>query len=365
MNKEETIVPDAQDEDKDIQDPSELEDEDAPRKIRYEISSYGADYTVDVLVKRLKAKDICIPPFQRGYVWTLSQASRFIESLLLGLPVPGIFLFKNPDTQKLYVIDGQQRLKTIQFFSEGVLRDKAFKLVGVTEELLGRTYGTLVDSDRRRLDDAIIHATIVRQEKPKDDDSSIYSVFDRLNTGGSILSPQELRCCIYDGSFCRLLKELNDNHSWRDLYGAKNSRLRDQEVILRFFALVYDHANYSRPMKDFLSQFMARNRNLQTYSDSVLRSTFVTTVEYAVKNLGRKIFRPEGPLNVAVTDALLVATALRLQSGPLSDSRSYKSNFERLLNDKGFSAQWKSNTTDDLNVKNRIALALDAIRDIK
>ena len=85
-------------------------------------SSYGADYPVDGLVKRINAEDIYIPEFQRGYVWSLNQASRFIESLLLGLPVPGIFVAKDEETKKLLVIDGQQRLKSLQFFYNGMFR---------------------------------------------------------------------------------------------------------------------------------------------------------------------------------------------------------------------------------------------------
>jgi hypothetical protein len=68
---------------------------------RYSLTSYGADYPIDGLVKRLRDTSIFIPPFQRGYVWNLRQASRFIESLLLGLPVPGVFFSREPDTQKL------------------------------------------------------------------------------------------------------------------------------------------------------------------------------------------------------------------------------------------------------------------------
>src|SRR4051812_15061689 len=73
---------------------------------RFNIASYGADYTVDSLVKRLKAGAFFVPPFQRSYVWNQNQASRFVESLLLGLPVPGIFLYKEPTTNKHLVIDG-------------------------------------------------------------------------------------------------------------------------------------------------------------------------------------------------------------------------------------------------------------------
>jgi len=88
--------------------------------VEYSISSYGADYPVDGLVKRIDAGSIYIPKFQRGYVWNIHRASRFIESLLLGLPVPAIFLSREQESNKMLVIDGQQRLRTLQFFYNGV-----------------------------------------------------------------------------------------------------------------------------------------------------------------------------------------------------------------------------------------------------
>jgi len=170
-----------------VQDPSQTEDDESTTSVRYAISSYGADYPVDGLVKRLQSGDIQIPQFQRKFVWTHAQCSRFIESLLLGLPVPGIFLSREEGTQKLFVIDGQQRLMTLKCFYEGIINGREFRLRGVNEEFEGLTYNTLQDADRRRLDDSILHATIVRQEEPEDDQSSIYLVFERLNTGGTPL----------------------------------------------------------------------------------------------------------------------------------------------------------------------------------
>lgn len=76
---------------------------------RYSITSYGVDYTVDRIVNRLGKNHIIIPEFQRQYVWDIKQASRFIESLILGLPVPGVFLSQEKDTNRMLVIDGQQR----------------------------------------------------------------------------------------------------------------------------------------------------------------------------------------------------------------------------------------------------------------
>ena len=91
---------------------SELEDQDTGVPL-YKIVSYPADLTLEGLHQRWQREEIIIPPFQRGWVWSHTQASRLIESFLLGLPVPSIFMYKEPSTQKQLVIDGQQRLRTI------------------------------------------------------------------------------------------------------------------------------------------------------------------------------------------------------------------------------------------------------------
>ena len=151
----------------------------------YFISSYGADFDVEGIVRRYKRGDIEIPDFQRGYVWSKPQASRFVESLLWGLPVPGIFLYREDDTRKLTVIDGQQRIQTLNYFHDGIFADgKPFQLRGLESRFDGTTYKELEHKDRRKLDDAIIHATIIRQEKPEDDGSSKYSIFERLKYRG-------------------------------------------------------------------------------------------------------------------------------------------------------------------------------------
>jgi len=180
---------------KEKSDEEEIDDvpdkDDTPDQIQeYAITSYGADYTADGLVKRINESDIVIPPFQRGYVWNFKRASKFIESLLLGLPVPGVFLTKEKENEQLIVIDGQQRLRTLQYFYEGTFKptEKEFKLDAVQERFRGRTFKSLEHKERRRLNDAIIHATIIEQTTPIEDNSSIYYIFERLNTGGGSLA---------------------------------------------------------------------------------------------------------------------------------------------------------------------------------
>lgn len=101
------------------------EDESPTEDIVYSVKSFGADFLVDGLINRLKTEDIYRPSFQRNFVWTIPQASKFIESILLGLPIPGIFLYREEDTRKHLIIDGLQRLTTIAAFASGRFPDSA------------------------------------------------------------------------------------------------------------------------------------------------------------------------------------------------------------------------------------------------
>ncbi|MFY9569964.1 MAG: DUF262 domain-containing protein, partial [Blastocatellia bacterium] len=294
---------------------------------RYDISSFGADYDVDGLVRRINRGDILIPDFQRDYVWRIPEASRFIESLLLGLPVPGIFLAREPESNKLLVIDGQQRLKTLQFFYSGVFDPKPdqkthriFALTKVQANLENLTYETLSDRDRIQLDNSIIHATVVKQDSPEDDDTSIYHIFERLNNGGRRLTPQEIRAALYHGPLIDLLKTLNEYEHWRQIFGPKNARLKDQELILRFLALYFDHEHYQKPMVEYLNKFAMRHRFASTQFLEDAAAVFSTTIDVIWAAFGPEAFRPERSLNAAVFDSVMVGIAFRLRTGAIVDT---------------------------------------------
>lgn len=343
-----------------------LDEVDEVVPFKYSITSYGADYPVDGLVKRISMQDIIIPKFQRGYVWSLKEASRFVESLLLGLPVPSIFLSKEPETQKLLVIDGQQRLLSLRYFYDGIWPStrKEFALKGVPSKFEGATYKSLPGDDRRRLDDSIVHAIVVKQDEPSDDSSSIYHIFERLNTSGMSLTPQEIRTAIHHGEFSDLLEDLNTLDDWRSVYGPVNRLMRDQELILRFLALYYSAEQYHRPMKGFLNDFMGRNKHLKVISGEVIRSIFTPTIQVIHKSIGRRAFRLARVLNAAVFDAVMVGIARRLGRGSISDLELLKQRYATLLESPGFLAVAERATADEESVSKRLDLATAAFVDI-
>ena len=331
---------------------------------RYEMTSYGADYPVDSLVKRLRNGNIFVPPFQRRYVWNKFEASKFIESLLLGLPIPGIFLSKESENNKLLIVDGQQRLLTLLYFYDKKFKDGSdFRLVEVQEDLEGKNYDNLSPADKNRLDDSIIHATIIKQNEPDDNDSSIYQVFERINSGGRPLSSQEIRACIFYGKYNELLVNLaTKNASWRSIIGGEhNERLKEEELILRYFSLLLNLHAYKKPMKEFLNVSMANNRDLNVHSEETLRSCFQPTVDFISEALGNKAFRVQRGVHSAVFDAVMVATTKKLTSGGIASVEEYVKAYEELLKDSQFKKYYTSGTTDENTIDHRIQIATQKI----
>lgn len=361
---------------------TEIEDitdeEDIPIPYKYDISSFGADYPVDALVLRLNNGDIVVPTFgaynsdedqirgfQRGYVWTRLKSDRFIESLLLGLPVPGIFLVRDVNN-RLLVLDGQQRLRTLQrFYGKTEAKERKYHLRNVDSKFDGKSYDELDPTDRRRLDDSIIHATIVRQDEPTDNQSSIYDIFERLNTGGVNLRPQEIRVALYHGDLAQVLLELNEDPNWRFLYGKKSPRLKDLEMILRFFAFYYSGDEYSKPMKNFLNKYMGKNRDLECQSEDELKEVFGKTTASLKDLVGKDAFRPKGVLNAAVLDSVMTGVAKRIQHRPIENRQDVVRQLRDLFKNEKYLEAVTTGTSEDKKVRTRHELALEAFANIQ
>jgi hypothetical protein len=327
----------------------------------YEINTYPADFTLEVLHQKWKDGDIEIPRFQRQFVWKQVQASKLIESFLIGLPVPAVFLYTERKSQKFLVIDGQQRLRSIFYFFEGFFgeeqkgRRTVFKLKGLSEKspYLGKGFQDFDEANQRKLRNCVLRSFIVQQLDP-DDDTSIYHIFERLNTGGTLLANQEIRNCVYRGSFNELLHELNSLPTWRSIVGKPHpdSRQKDVELILRFFALL-DHSHYQKPMKDFLSKFMKATREPGQDVLQQFQKLFTTTCMAIVEHLGEKPFHIFAGLNSAVFDCVMVSVAKHVDAIPSDIKQRYKG----LIHDGSFLRRISSATTDEDVVKNRFQLA--------
>jgi hypothetical protein len=341
---------------------SEEEDYDsAPAE--YDVATYPADFTLEVLNDKWKSGDIEVPKFQREFVWKQTQASKLIESFMVGLPVPAVFLYTERKSQKYLVIDGQQRLKSVFYFLEGYFgaedqqKRGVFRLEGLSQKSkwYKKTYAEFDEPDQRKLKNSVLRAFIVQQLDPHDD-TSVYHIFERLNTGGTLLTNQEVRNCVYGGKFNDLLNELNANEHWRAILGRakEDSRQKDKELMLRFFTLQGENIKkYEKPLKDFLNKFMRRNRNPGEVDLKKMRTVFEDSCAGVAAALGKKPFHIKAGLNSAVFDSVMAAFSAHLQKTPKDIEGRYKA----LVNNPDYLKLVRSGTTDDETVRKRFDLA--------
>lgn len=340
---------------------------------RFEVSSYGWDSDVEGLVKRLNRGDIKLPGFQRGFVWSPTEQSRFIESLILGLPVPNIFLAKDNESKTLNIIDGQQRLKTLQRYLAGDFAISSSKKI--YEDLRGCYFSrevakspkskVLEDADARTLADSILHSIVIGPDASSDSpdygfeyNNAVIQIFRRLNTSGKALQPQEVRSCIFYGSLDTLLHSLNDTPSWRDLFGVKHSRYKDVEAILRFFALYEQFESYKAPMPSFLDRYMEENRNINNAKEQELTQIFENVMRRLLDACGNLLFKTGSTLLLSKFDAVTVGFAKALASGKVFNDQDITSKVELLLSDDVYIASTAEFINDTGNVINRINTAI-------
>lgn len=267
----------------------------------YNINSWGADLSFRELISMYEENELLKPELQRKYVWEKPEASRFIESILLGLPVPSIFLANTKDSKKL-IIDGYQRIMTVfDFVKVGIWKKdgKVFKLSNterINERWRGKSYSELPESDQRKIRSSTIHAIVFEQKAPNDSDTSLYQVFERINTGGRALMPQEIRNCVNQGNFNDLLFKLNTKPEWRHLFGKEEEdpRMRDLEFILRFLALDTDYIKNNESsaisLKKYLNEFMGSEKSQCLDVIEERKQKFDSVIEFIYKNIGENAF---------------------------------------------------------------------------
>lgn len=326
----------------------------------------SADLYIKSLIDLWKTKDLRIPFFQRKFVWTLRQASLFIESLLSNLPIPALMFYKD-SSEYQYIIDGQQRTKSILYFTGAMEPDDVdednkkfinFKLVGLADDspYKNKTFAGLDPSIKRKLLNRTLPITTVKVN----DDSDlpkIFEIFRRLNTGGTPLTKQEIRNCICAGNFNEFLIDLNKNKEWQSFITSENDRKRqrDVELILRFFALYETYKQYKRPMDEFLTLYFDAHRNIDEIEKEEKAALFNTVVSAIYKNLGRRPFHIKNGLNSGVCDSVMVAFANNINNIPLD----IKDRFFALTHNGEFYKYCGKNINDNESVQCRIQIATD------
>lgn len=386
--------------DVEIEETEDSADEDVPtatQALRY----HGVDFDVEGLVRRLRGGELVVPNFdpdgtsetgyegfQRGFVWPRRQMDRFIESLLLGYPVPGLFLVELPNRSYM-VMDGQQRLRTLRDFYVGKTADASgkpqiYSLKYAGPDFNGLTYDELDPADRRLLDNTFISATIVT---PRGDDGrgAVYTLFERINSSGMKLQPQEIRVALFAGPLMHFLRDLNDQPGWRRMFGRKHSRLRDHELILRFLSLrehalivrkfgwdterakveLGEHpdanALYRPAMNSFLNRFLDRHEGLRNLDVAHLTDIFSEATTLLAEVAGPRALRPSGTsqVNSAHSDAVLVGLALVIEDQGLPTPEAVTAALSQVEEDEEYERAISGSTSHTGSVETRLRIAAD------
>ena len=362
---------------------------------KYDITSSPNDFNVRTIVDFIEQGIFRIPVFQRNYVWDLSRASKLIESIVLGLPIPQLFLYEQ-ERNRYLVIDGQQRLMSIYYFlkmrfpvtsrrnelreifdREGripseVFSDDAYfrrfnlslpsRLPQEKNRLHGLNYETLGEL-QTTLNLKTMRCVLVRQNFPQDDDSSILEIFNRLNTGGVNLTPQEIRVSLYNSDFMKMVSRSNTDTRWRKLIDQTEPdlRMRDVEHLLRGFAMLTRGSSYAPSMTRFLNQFA---KEMQTESqeeiellEDMLSSFLNICADFPVGVFGTSSRK----LNISVFESVFAAackSGYQVRSGRVHSLCSDK--IDSLKHDPAFldAARTKSTNTDKVRTRLSRAYAL-------
>ena len=303
------------------------------------------DLNIRSLIGQIEANTLHLRPlsgrphFQRKYVWSNRLASLLVESILLNIPIPPCYFSQN-DEFELDVIDGQQRIYSIYRFL-----DNQFALSGleVISELNGKRFHQLERRSQRQIETHTLRAVIITNDSHPEIQ---FDVFERLNTNTMPLNAQELRNCIYRGKLNDLLSRLAEHKPWLDILGRKqpDKRLRDEELILRFFAFhIEGLESYRTPQKHWLNDVAKRGRY---YTDEKL-GDLAQTWKGAIDNClavfpPRDCFRrpaQEGKrqvVNRALMDLIMTTMAPRPRDTVLRKVPEFLSQLRVLLQDEEF-----------------------------
>ncbi|MTI41253.1 DUF262 domain-containing protein [Fulvivirga lutimaris] len=289
-----------------------------PTEVR-RISTQAYDKSVADLIRMMEDDDIRLnPEYQRNYVWDNKRASLLIESIILNVPIPIVYVSQEED-DTWTVIDGLQRLNSLKRFF-----DRDFKITGleILSDLNRSDVRSLNPKALRILKNGLIRVIMISHDSHPE---IKYDVFMRLNKGSVKLTEQELRNCLYRGSLNECIKSLAHNEDMLTLLNLSepHKRMMDCELILRFLAL---HGNwdmdtwkvdrYKGRMKIFLNEFMQRNQNVDEVQIQGYSELFNTTIAKVLSVMGEKAFRRinaegefETSLNRSIMDVLMVSFA--------------------------------------------------------
>lgn len=336
-----------------------------PKEVR-KITTQAYDKSVSDIVRMIEDKDIRLDPdYQRNYVWDNKKASMLIESIILNVPIPVIYVSQEED-DSWSVIDGLQRLSSLKRFFDG-----KFKLSGleILSDLNKSDITTLNPKALRMLKNGLLRVIMITHDS---NEEIKYDVFMRLNTGSVHLTEQELRNCLYRGTLNKFLKEVVQNQKWLALMGLKepHKRMADREMVLRFLAIWknWDNENgvlngYKGRMKSFLNAFMNDHKEIKGQEANEWKQQFEVTVEKVYQVYGEYAFKRQGldgmrekTINRAIIDVIMLSATQHSMDELMSNRDTIAKRFlEMTNNDVEFRNSIKIGTSDTKVITSRLS----------
>lgn len=322
------------------------------------------DYAVRTLMDMITDGDLILDPdYQRNYRWKDDKASRFIESMALNIPVPVIYMAEEADGT-FSVIDGQQRLTSLfryfrptelpSIFPEREIEELIPNGLKIRDDINNKRFVDLNRIDRSVLTKRPIRCIVVLNES---DSTLKFEVFERLNTGSASLTNQEVRNCIYRGSYNKLIKKLASNHKFQEMISLPEltrNTMKDAELVLRFFAYraLTDKTDYSDNYTEYLNDHMEDNREISDAYSKEIEILFNKTVDLIYKTLkpGTAFRRPSdreisknttfahAGINGAIYESQMVAVSNLIEKG-ITPPRNLQKRILSIFNDDAY---WNS-----------------------
>lgn len=308
------------------------------------------------------------PEYQRAFRWSEFQQTRFIESVLLGIPIPPIFVAED-DQGRWEVVDGLQRISTIFAFF-GILQNLPAKnhftlTKGEIVELLeGLNIDTLPIKLKTTIKRSVCRVEIVKWDSLED---IRYELFNRLNTGSSPLSDQEIRNCIfrsYPIDFNSILRDISKHEAFESLISpseTKKEQMFLEELVLRFFAFKHLSDEFKAPVPQFLSEFMKSvSKGDLAFDLEGEKRSFIDLIEFLNSRYGKRVFRPNGNFALYIYDSISYALPKTFSRIEGNENRIMTA-IDRLLVDEDYNSIG-TNTYSNLRIRNRMQRALEVFQ---
>lgn len=282
------------------------------RMLQKEISYDTTDYPIEVLVDNFRKGEFYIPEYQRNFIWDQKRKVRFIESVLLGLPIPFMFFSDNEDG-RFEIIDGAQRTSTLEQFLDNDLELSDLEKL---DKLNGFQFNDIPKIFQRKFMKKTLRIIILGEETSIE---SKQDIFNRINTGGDKALPSEIRRGTYVGPFMDFINECATDQLFNELCPISEimkKRYEDSELVVRFFAYLNNYKDFDHSVKDFLDEFVSRNMqnfNIERYT-SEFNAMLAFVKQYFPYGF-RKTLRAKSTPRVRF-EAIAVGVALALKEKP-------------------------------------------------